>query len=166
MKKWGIWAILLVGLLAISGCGSEHEALPPDSGVETPDTEAGETLPQGSVQTFTWGDLVLEVTNVYEIRTESRVDDGGEPFEETVYCCGPGAVLRVLQADMSDPAYAADHQAHPQWGLYDLESDERVKIMDGMDPVALDETTDAVFNLESSLIVLSFELADVYLLYT
>ena len=81
MKKWGIWAILLVGLLAISGCGSEHEALPPDSGVETPDTEAGETLPQGSVQTFTRGDLVLEVTNVYEIRTESRVDDGGEPFE-------------------------------------------------------------------------------------
>ena len=71
MKKWGIWAILLVGLLAISGCGSEHEALPPDSGVETPDTEAGETLPQGSVQTFTWGDLVLETRNsahVAEIR--------------------------------------------------------------------------------------------------
>ena len=61
---------------------------------------------------------------------------------------------------MSDPAYAEDHQAHPQWGLYDIETDTRTKLTDETEPILLDETTDAVFNLEASVFVLRFEFSE------
>ena len=44
----------------------------------------------------------------------------------------------------------------PQWGVYDIETDTRVNLADGMEPIVLDETTDAVFNLEASVFVLKF----------
>lgn len=58
---------------------------------------------------------------------------------------------------MSDPVYAEDHQAHPQWGLYDIETDTRTELTNETEPSLLDEATDAVFNLEASVVVLRFE---------
>ena len=62
----------------------------------------------------------------------------------------------IVNAGMSDPTYEEDHQPRPQWGVYDIETDTRVNLADGMEPIVLDETTDAVFNLEASVFVLKF----------
>ena len=87
----------------------------------------------------------------------TKLAEGTEPYEETIYTCYPGATLSVVNADMSDPTYTEDKKAHPQWGLYDIETDSRTELTDGMEPIILNETTDAVFNLEASLFVLVFE---------
>ena len=56
-----------------------------------------------------------------------------------VYICYPGATLTIVNA-----------------GIYDIETDTRVNLADGMEPIVLDETTDAVFHLEASVFVLKF----------
>jgi len=43
----------------------------------------------------------------------TRNDDGGNPVEYPVFVYTPGAVITVLAAGMSDPAYSADGLAHP-----------------------------------------------------
>jgi len=167
MKK--IFEMLLMLALFAAGCGAEvtgsgepvppEETLPADSAAPA-QPDAADPLPAGTTETFTYGALVLEVSGVCEVRTESKLAEGIQPYEETVYTCSPGAVLTVVSADMSDPAYTEDHTAHPQWGLYDFETDTRTPLTDETEPIPLDETTDMVFSLESSVGVLSFEFAE------
>ena len=107
-------------------------------------------------ETFTYHDLILDVSNVYEVQTTSGIYDDGETYEYPVYICYPDATLTIVNAGMSDPTYEEDHQPRPQWGVYDIETDTRVNLADGMEPIVLDETTDAVFNLEASVFVLKF----------
>jgi len=167
MKRILIFIVSFTLLLLMAGCNRASNAgsvdtKPLDAESASPDTdeETSEPMPVGTVETFTYGNFVLEISNVCEIRTDTGVFDNGEPYEFPVYICYPGATLRVVNADMSDPTYAEDHQAHPQWGVYNVETDSRMKLTDDMEPIALDETTDAVFNLEASLFVLKFEFAE------
>ena len=44
--------------------------------------------------------------------------------------------------------------------MYDIETALRTERTDGMEPMILDETTDAVYNREASIFVLAFEFAE------
>jgi hypothetical protein len=118
----------------------------------TPDpTQSGET------KTFNFDGLKLEVTNVYEVRTESMKDDGGNPWEYRVFVYYPGARVTVLAAGMSDVNFSADGKSHANWGVL-LESDARNEIVDNMKPFDLTPDMLGIYSLESSLYVLKFEM--------
>ncbi len=112
---------------------------------------------QGTTETFTRAGLVLEVSGVSSQYTVDRLSEGIEPYVETVYVCYPGAKLTIVDADMSDPAYTEDQKPHPQWGIYDVETDQRTKLTEDLGEIALDHATDFVYHLESSVGVLRFE---------
>lgn len=165
MKKLTVLIFSLLLLLSMVGCRDVDEPTPTDdSAVQTDsphtDGQATEPAPQGTVERFTYGALTLEISNVCEVGTKEGIMDDGERYELAEYICYPGAVLRVVDADMSDPAFAEDQKAHPQWGLYDFETDSRTKLTDGMEPIQLDETVDGVYHLESSQFVLTFDYHD------
>ena len=161
MKKITALLASFVLLLSVMGCQRESVSAgassPAESAASSTGAEPLEPAPAGTTETFTYDQLVLEVSNVCEIRTDTGIYDNGDPYEYPVYVCYPGAMLTIVNAGMSDPAYAEDHLAHPEWGLYDFETDTRIELTDDMEPVALDETTDIVYSLESSTGVLAFE---------
>ena len=123
---------------------------------------ANTSTPQqaGKTETFTRGNLILEVSGVCEVRTEEKLAEGIEPYQLTIFVCYPNAVLTVVDADMSDPTYTEDKEPKPQWGVYDFETDGRVKLTNETEPMVIDETTDGIFSLESSVIVLAFEFTE------
>ena len=161
MKKITALLASFVLLLSVMGCQKESVSAgassPTESAASSTGAEPLEPAPTGTTETFTYDQLVLEISNVCEIRTDTGIYDNGDPYEYPVYVCYPGAMLTIVNAGMSDPAYAEDHLAHPEWGLYDFETDTRIELTDDMEPVALDETTDIVYSLESSTGVLAFE---------
>lgn len=151
-------------LLILAGCivplEDSRSGRSQESCIVQSSQESEEAAAVGTTEAFTYGELTLEVSHVKSVRTENKLLEGIEPFEETIFTCYPGAALTIMNADMSDPAYAEDHQAHPQWGLYDIETDTRTRLTNETEPILLDETTDAVFNLESSVFVLRFEFTE------
>ena len=164
MKHFPFFVITFMFLLLIVGC---HDVNNSDSyDTNTPNINSGapstnsESSPQGTTETFTYGNFSVEISNVCAIRTDTGVLDNGEPYEFPVYICYPGATLSVVNADMSDPTYAEDHKAHPQWGLYDFETDGKIRLTDETEPIVLDGTTDLIFSLESSVGVLVFEFTE------
>ena len=166
MKKITALIFSFVLLLLMIGCQKESHFSddinppPADSTILNADADASEPMPTGTVETFTYKNLTLEISNVCEKRIDTGIYDNGDSYEFPVYTCYPGATLSIIDADMSDPTCAEDHQPHPQWGMYDVETDTRTKLTDGMEPIVLDETTDAVFNLEASVFVLKFEFVE------
>ncbi|SHH95077.1 Signal transducer regulating beta-lactamase production, contains metallopeptidase domain [Sporobacter termitidis DSM 10068] len=120
----------------------------------------------GKSESFDYGGLHLQATNVSNVRTESTVDEGGTGTREyTVFVCNPGAVVKVLDADMSDPAYSEDGKAHPEWAVATTASElsgERIYIVDGMDPFEITPDTLGIYDPESSAYVLRFEIAGVF----
>ena len=159
VKKIPALLFYIALLLFMVGCQTESRSDNTGSASDPPmisDSDTAEVLPTGTTETFTYHDLILDVSNVYEVQTTSGIYDDGETYEYPVYICYPGATLTIVNAGMSDPTYEEDHQPRPQWGVYDIETDTRVNLADGMEPIVLDETTDAVFNLEASVFVLKF----------
>jgi hypothetical protein len=111
----------------------------------------------GETKTFNFDGLKLEVTNVYEVRTESMKDDGGNPWEYSVFVYYPGARVTVLAADMSDVNFNADGKSHANWGVL-LDSDARKEIVDDMKSFDLTSDMLGIYSLESNLYVLKFEM--------
>ena len=150
-------------LLLMTGCQIRNPVLadtvPSSAGsaVSGEDTETAEPPSAGTTETFIYGDLVLELSNVCETRMDTGMYDNGDPYEFPVYVCAPEAVLRVVNAGMDHENAEAPQ---PAWGLYDRETDRRTPLTDGMEPIPLDDTTDAVFHLEASVFVLMFEFAE------
>lgn len=161
MKKVLCMAFSAMLLFVLTGCSVASEDCRPGQPQEASAVQASqeneEPAALDTTETFARGELTLEVSHVKSVRTESKLLEGIEPFEETIFTCCSGAALTVINADMSDPVYAEDHQAHPQWGLYDIETDTRTELTNETEPSLLDEATDAVFNLEASVVVLRFE---------
>lgn len=161
MKKFPVFVISFMLLLLMVGCNDVNNFDSFDT--NTPDTNSSspginsESTPQGTTETFTYGNLVIEISNVYAVRTESKLAEGIQPYEETIYTCHPGATLTVVNADMSDPTYTEDHKAHAQWGLYDIETDKRTNLTNEMEPIVLDENADGVLHYEGSIFLLAFE---------
>lgn len=111
----------------------------------------------GETKTFNFEGLKLEVTNVYEVRTESMKDDGGNPWKYSVFVYYPGASVTVLTAGMSDVNFSADGKSHANWGVL-LASGERKDIVDDMKSFDLTPDMLGIYSLESSLYVLKFEM--------
>ena len=124
MKKITALLASFVLLPSVMGCQKESVSAgassPTESAASSTGAEPLEPAPTGTTETFTYDQLVLEVSNVCEIRTDTGIYDNGDPYEYPVYVCYPGAMLTIVNAGMSDPAYAEDHLAHPEWGLYDF----------------------------------------------
>lgn len=112
----------------------------------------------GTTEIFNHLGLSLEVTNVHTIRKDA-IFDGMEMCEYDIYEVYPGAIVTVINADMSDPTYYEDKMPHAQWGFL-TSPDERTYIIDGMDPVDITPDLVGVYNLEASIYVLRFEIYD------
>lgn len=114
---------------------------------------------RGTAEYFSYNGLEVEVSNVHETRKETiRYADESWEMEYSIFSCYPGAVVTVLNTDMSDPAYAGDKQPHPQWG-FDTASGNPINIVDGMEPVEVTSDILGIYNKEASVYVLRFELS-------
>jgi|WetSurMetagenome_2_1015567.scaffolds.fasta_scaffold281371_2 hypothetical protein len=124
----------------------------PADDVQTP-------APQGEIKTYAYQNFEFEMTNVKAEATEIIADDAGNDWQYTVITYYPGAQLTVINADMSDPAYAADGQAHPQWGILLDPADptKRIEITDVMQPLTITADMRGIYNLEASLYIFKFE---------
>jgi len=113
----------------------------------------------GKTETFSYGGLKLEVTNVREIKAKSKTDDMGKSWEYKVFVCYPGARATILDADMSDPGLNADGKTHAKWAILSA-SGERTDIVDGMQPFDVSSNVVYIYDPESSLAVLKFEMCE------
>ncbi len=116
----------------------------------------GPLIDRGYSQVFTYNDFQVEITNIQSIRTEQMLDHGESPWEYKVISYYPGAQMRVLNPDMSDPTYSGDGKAHPTWGIL-LESEERIRIDDETGEFEIMGDMVGIYNLEASLFILKFE---------
>ncbi len=136
-----------------AGCAEKKEGA-----AQTPPAESA--APVGETRTYEYGGFKFQLSGVASERTESMTDDGGGKWTYTVISHYPGAVLTVLEADMSDPAYSADGKPHPNWGLYvwdGASGEERIKITDDTEPIEISADARGIFSLESSLFIFKFE---------
>jgi len=150
-------------LLLVVGCNT---SAPPETTDDSTDSISTPSLApsptqSGKTETFSHDGLRLEVSNVRDVRVESMIDDGGNPWKYNVFVCYPGAKVTVLTADMSDASISADGKPHANWGI-DLVSGERINIVYDMN--SFDVTPDilGIYNLEASLYVLKFEMYENY----
>lgn len=136
--------------------GAPSESAPGGEYIASPAPAEGET------KRYVYQNLEIELTNVLYDRTETMLDDGGGEWRYVVISCRPGAALTVVNADMSDPAYAEDGLAHPQWAILVDPADpsKSIRLTDGMEPVEITPEMRGVYNLESSLYVFRFELSE------
>ena len=112
----------------------------------------------GTIEHFLYGNIEVEVSNVSETRQETiRYADGSWEMEYSIFTCFPGAMITVLNADMSDPEYAEDQKPHPQWAI-DTVSGTPINIVDGMEPIAVTSDYLGLYNKEASVYVLRFEM--------
>lgn len=164
MKKIAL-LLALVGVLLLSACGGSRDT------VENSQEDASSTITesqdtatasgqkeQGTTETFSYGEMSIEVTNVSETRTETMTDDGGENCEYSVFVCYPGATATILDANMWDGSTYEDGLPHARWGFCTLPNDEKLRITDEMVGTSVDVADmRGVIDLESSIFVLMFE---------
>ncbi len=159
--------VAITMLMLLAGCNTSAPAETMSSSADSSSTPSS-ALPQtpsetptptqnGETKTFNYGGLQLEVTNVHEVRTESMNDDGGNPWEYSVFICYPGAQVTVLTADMSDPSLTEDGKPHASWGAL-LASGERKEIVDDMNSFEVTPDILGIYSLESSMYVLKLEM--------
>ena len=158
MKKNIYVSIILAMVLILSGCASKNEtpSEPVQPDWEQPASNPAEPSADGTVETFQYDDFTLEVSNVKEIKQGSSYD-GMETWEYDIYVVYPGAIAKVLNADTFIDEET--NLPHADWAF--LTSDnERIDIMDGMEPLEITEDILGVFDPESSVYVLGFEIYD------
>lgn len=167
MKRARMFGISMILILFLTACrtGPAGEGPSTSAGLEPSAVEEadqpGAHDQRGSTEDFSYGNLRLTVSNVLEKRTDS-VFDGMEDWEYEVYAVAPGAVVTVVEADMADDA--ADGLPHADWAFLldpdDPVGDRRLDIVEGMEPVEITPEVSGVFDPESSLYVLQFELRE------
>ena len=117
---------------------------------------------KGTVETFTYDDLKLQISNVHSVRTETYTDSIDESYqwESVIYTYYPGAELTVLNADMRD----VNGEAQPQWKISRISEDgvpyvpsAGIDIINYEEPLAITIEMDGVFHYESMIKVLRFE---------
>ena len=124
----------------------------PDSAIDQESVSAN--LAKGTVETFEYNELVLEVSNVKEISKGSSFD-GMETWEYVVYVVYPGATINILNPDtFIDEESGLDHSS---WAIYTLD-DNRIDIEKNMKPLEITKDILGVFSTESSVYVLGFEI--------
>ncbi len=154
LSGW-IWMMSLV--LLLTGCGDSGKApfVPESPGAESGEPRPEEQPDRGEGKTFGYNGLVLEVSHVKEVVRRTLKDDSGGLWVYETFVLYPGAVMTVLDADMMEDA--EDGLPHADWAVYTA-ADERIDIVNGMAPVEITEEILGVFDPESSLYVLGFEM--------
>lgn len=163
-KMWafGIFTVLMLLFLTACQTAGDSADTPDEPEISAAGEPAQPPAQTGTTETFSYGDLCLTVTNVLEKRIDC-VFDGMENWEYEVYVVAPGAVAAVLDADMMDDV--ADGQPHADWAfLLDPENPDReggrLDIVDGMEPLEIISDILGVYDPESSLYVLQFQLQE------
>lgn len=155
-------SMILAMLLLLSACanGNETPSEPTQSDSEypavTPSEPADAPPAKGTVKTFQYNDFSLEVSNVKEIKQGSCFD-GMETCVYDVYVVYPGAMAKVLNADTFIDEET--NLPHANWA-FSTSDDERIDIMDDMEPLEITEDMLGVYDTESSIYVLGFEMND------
>lgn len=83
----------------------------------------------------------------------------GKPWEYKVFVCYPGVRATVLDADMSNPELNADGKSHAEWAIMSA-SGERTDIVDSMQPFDVSSSVVYIYDPESSMAVLKFEMCE------
>ena len=83
--------------------------------------------------------------------------DGMETCVYDVYVVYPGAMAKVLNADTFIDEET--NLPHASWA-FSTSDDERIDIMDDMEPLEITEDMLGVYDTESSIYVLGFEMND------
>ena len=132
----------------------------PNDAYEYPD--GWQPTEKGTIETFTYDDLKLQISNVHSVRTETYTDSIDESYqwESVIYTYYPGAELTVLNADMRD----VNGEAQPQWKISRISEDgvpyvpsAGIDIINYEEPLAITIEMDGVFHYESMIKVLRFE---------
>ena len=110
---------------------------------------------EGKAEIFKYGNLELEVTNVIE-KKKHTASNGFENWEYDVYVVSDGARAFINNADMF---YDGNKKTHPNWAFY-TENEERINIISGMNPIEIKSDIKGVYDPESSVYVLMFEIVD------
>lgn len=159
MKKVLSLLTTLVMLFGLTACGetSKQEDTPPQS--EPPAEVHSDTAePQGTTAWFSYDNLLLELSQVYDILPAQMTDDGGEMVDYAIYRCGPEAQITVLEAGMDNGEDAEDGQPHAQFGLVEVPSDEIHRLTAEMVGQPMDASRfDGVCQLESSRYLMKLE---------
>jgi hypothetical protein len=126
----------------------------------------GETVLQptkkGTIETFTYNDLKLQISNVHSVRTETYMDPIDETYqwERTIYTYYPGAELTVLNADMLE----TNGEAKAQWKISRISEagvpyvpSASIDIIDYAEPLPIMIEMDGIYHYESMIKVLMFE---------
>lgn len=148
-----IITIFLISFLLLQVIGCNVSTTPEDND----DNISLDSASSGKTEIFTHEGLKLEVTNVQDVRVESMIDDGGNPWEYSVFICYPESTATILDADMGDSSFSADGKSHASWGI-ELISDERIRIVDDMDSFDITSDIVGIYSLEAGLYVLKFEM--------
>lgn len=176
VHTWLVVAIMLL-LLTLAACNDDSPAVSEEDELDSTrfasrnssseDSDAVESDPSsilktpnnqlGTIEHFLYGNLEVVISNVSETRQETiQYADGSWEMEYSIFTCLPGAVITVLNADMSNLEYAEDQKAHPQWAI-DTTSGTPINIVDEMEPIAVTPDYLGLYNKESSVYVLRFE---------
>lgn len=122
---------------------------------------------RGTVETFTYNNLKLQISNVHSVRTETYFEDPLDPisyqWDCMIYTYYPGAKCTVLQADMLQQD---DGTTHSRWAVQDNRiryqdygdaRDHWRYITDDTDFVIIEKGVEGIFHIESMNAVLKFE---------
>lgn len=160
MKKALSLLTALVMLFSLTACGEKGEPDDtPPQGEKTPvEVSLHTEKPQGTTVWFSYDNLSLEISHVYDQLPAQMTDDGGEVVEYTIYICAPDAQVTVLEPGMDSGEDAEDGQPHPQFGLVEVPTYEPKRITAEMvgQPVEVSRFA-GVSDLESSLYLARFE---------
>ncbi|MBR5614118.1 MAG: hypothetical protein IKW64_02295 [Clostridia bacterium] len=106
---------------------------------------------KGSTRQFAYNNLKVEVTNVYETKTQTA-SDGFDSWEYAVYVVYPGAKVSIKNADM----WLDDEGNKRSNWAFCKKNDERIYIADDMQDVEVTEDLVGIYDTESSVFVLQF----------
>lgn len=154
---------LILLLVILSGCANSDGASSdpvhqdPEEMTEDPAEPSGIPSTEGIVKTFEFDGLTLEISNVVEIK-KGHSFDGMENWEYDIYVVSSGAVAKVLTADTF--LDEENGSPHANWAFLDSDGG-RIDIMDGMEPLEITENILGIYDTESSLYVLGFEMYNI-----
>ena len=117
---------------------------------------SGYTKPEtGEVKIFEYGNLKVEVSNVKEIKQGSSTLDMAETWKYDIYVVFPGATVTIIKSDTEVDEESGSPRAN--WAFY-LSNDSRIDILDSTEPLKITQDILGIYNQESSVYVLGFEL--------
>ncbi len=110
MKKLSALFAIFALIFSLSAC---QEAQPQEAEPDEPAEEetAAPAPQQGITAHYSWGDLLLEVSHVYDIHAGQKPDDEGLLRDYSVFICAPDAQVTILNAGTCSEETCGDGQA-------------------------------------------------------